>query len=153
MFRTIFLCVLSLQLISGCAAQIIKSGVDEKTIVFDGVTESQLLARLGKPIRSSPVMPNLKAVEVWERDRAVSLFDGTQMVVSESVFKFKGRLDKDGRASQAGFDSFMTLGLAELYLIPKAIWERASGDDLQVSVWFNADGRALAYKWALLPKQ
>ena len=63
------------------------------------------------------------------------------------MFAFKGRLDSKARAGQAGFDSFMTLGLAELYLIPKALWERTVEDDLQLTVWFSADGQALAYRW------
>jgi hypothetical protein len=50
--------------------------------------------------------------------------------------------------AQAGFDSFMTLGLAEIYLIPKALWERTTDENLQLTVWFDANGRALAYKWA-----
>lgn len=75
------------------------------------------------------------------------------MAVSVSVFKFSGRLGKDSRAVQASFDSFMTLGLAEIYLIPKALWEHVSDEDLQLTVWFDAESRAVAYKWATLAKQ
>lgn len=75
------------------------------------------------------------------------------IAVSESVFKFNGGLDKNSRAAQAGFDSFMTLGIAELYLIPKALWERVSDENVRLTVWFDAEGRALAYKWTALPKQ
>jgi hypothetical protein len=145
--------VLVLQLFSGCAAQIIKSGVDESKVIFAGVTETQLTGRLGPPTSKVLVIPNRLAIEIWERDHEVSLFESNTVTASEVVFRFKGRLDKDGRAGQAGFDSFMTLGLAELYLIPKAIWERASGEDLQLKVWFGADGRALAYKWSPWVKQ
>jgi hypothetical protein len=41
----------------------------------------------------------------------------------------------------------MTLGLAEIYLIPKALWERYTDEDLQWTVWFDAAGQALAFKW------
>ncbi len=41
----------------------------------------------------------------------------------------------------------MTLGLAEIYLIPKALWERITTEDLQLTVWFNTAGQAVAYKW------
>jgi hypothetical protein len=64
------------------------------------------------------------------------------------VFNFKGRLESKARAGQAGFDSFMTLGLAELYLIPKALWERFTDEELELTVWFNANNEALAYRWA-----
>ena len=43
--------------------------------------------------------------------------------------------------------------LAEIYLIPKALWENVSDEDLQLIVWFDGQGRALAYKWTALPKQ
>jgi hypothetical protein len=42
----------------------------------------------------------------------------------------------------------MTLGLAELYLIPKALWERFTDEELELTVWFNANSEALAYRWA-----
>jgi hypothetical protein len=145
--------VLALQLLSGCAAQIIKSGEDASKIIYAGVAENKLIESLGQPISKALVVPNRPAIEIWERDHAVSLFEPNTVTASEAVFRFKGRLDKDARAGQAGFDSFMTLGLAELYLIPKAIWERASGEDLQLRVWFSVDGRALAYKWSPLVKQ
>jgi hypothetical protein len=33
------------------------------------------------------------------------------------------------------------------------LWERVTDEDLQLTVWFDAEGRALAYKWAALSKQ
>lgn len=68
-------------------------------------------------------------------------------MILKSAFAFKGRLDSKARAGQAGFDSFMTLGLAEIYLIPKALWERSTDEDLQLTVWFDAAGQALAFQW------
>jgi hypothetical protein len=153
LIRQILCSVLALHLLSGCAAQIIKSGVDESKVIYAGVTEIQLTERLGQPISKVLVTPNCPAIQMWERDHQVSLFEPNTVTASEAVFRFKGRLDKDARAGQAGFDSFMTLGLAELYLIPKAIWERSWGEDLQLKVWFSVDGRALAYKWSPLVKQ
>ncbi len=142
------LVIFALHLLSGCASQIIKAGVDEPRVVYPGVTEAQLTERLGQPISKALLTPNRSALELWERDHEVSLLERTAVTASESVFRVRGRLDKDARAGQAGFDSFMTLGLAELYLIPKAIWERAFGQDLKLTVWFGGDGRAVAYKWA-----
>lgn len=69
------------------------------------------------------------------------------LAVSESVFRFSGRVGKDTLAAQPGFDSFMTLGLAETFLVPKALLERARQDDSLLAVWFDSQGRALAYKW------
>ncbi len=145
--------VLAFLFLNSCAAQIIKSGVDESKIIYSGVTETQLRERLGQPTSKALVIPNRPVIEIWERDHEVTLFEPNTVTASEAVFRFKGRLDKDGRAGQAGFDSFMTLGLAELYLIPKALLERASGEDLQLKVWFSGDGRALAYKWSPWVKQ
>jgi hypothetical protein len=47
----------------------------------------------------------------------------------------------------------MTLGMAELFLIPKALWERTVDEELELTVWFAADGRALAYKWSELRRR
>ena len=63
------------------------------------------------------------------------------------MFAFKGRLESKARAGQAGFDGFMASGLAEIYPMPKALWERLVDEDLQVTVWFNADDQAVAYGW------
>lgn len=63
-----------------------------------------------------------------------------QVAVSESVFGFKGRLDKKRRVAWSGFDSFMTLGVAEIYLIPMVLWERAIHKQLELTVWFDVDG-------------
>jgi len=82
------------------------------------------------------------------------MFVREDVAVSESVFGFRGRLGtKESRATQASFDSFMTLGLAEIFLIPKALWEQVTDEDLQLTVWFNSQGRALAYKWDVRPRQ
>lgn len=137
----------------GCAAMITKSEPDEPTLIQAGTTEAQLTQRLGSPIRSMTVTPPRQALALWESDHEVSLLRPHEIVLAESTFSFKGRLDKNRRVAQAGFDSFMTLGVAEIYLIPKALWERVTDEKLQLTVWFDAEGRALAYKWSALPKQ
>jgi hypothetical protein len=154
---------------SGCAALITGSGTAEDQIIRAGTTELELIQRLGPPLSKKTMSPARRAWDLRESDVQISLlvypadgFDANKgscfipppdMAVSESAFRFRGRVGKDHRAAQPGFDSFMTLGLAEIYLIPKALWERAREDDAQLTVWFDSNGRALAYKWAVLPEQ
>jgi hypothetical protein len=147
------LCAVALQCLVGCAAMIARSGTDESELIYAGVTAAQLSQRLGQPIRTAEISPARRADALWESDHQVSLLTPSGMAVSESVFKFSGRLGKNSRAVQASFDSFMTLGLAEVYLIPKALWERFSDEELHLTVWFDSEGRALAYKWAAPPAQ
>ena len=148
------LCALLLPCLGGCAAQIQRSGTDPTELVQTGTTQAQLVQRLGPPIRSGNLVPPRPALALWEGDRQVSLLAQQDTAVSESVFGFRGRLGtKASRATQASFDSFMTLGLAEIFLIPKALWEQVSDEDLQLTVWFDSQGRALAYKWDALQKQ
>ena len=142
--------VVALQCLVGCAALISRSGTDEDELIYPGVTEAQLSQRLGPPIRVGETTPPRSALDLWESDHQVSLLARSRIAVSESIFKFSGRLGKNSRAVQASFDSFMTLGLAEIYLIPKALWEHISDEDLQLTVWFDSEGHALAYKWAPL---
>jgi hypothetical protein len=139
--------------LAGCAAMITKSGSGELDLIQAGTTEVQLTQRLGSPIRSRLLTPPRQTWELWENDKQVFLLKSQEIAYSESVFSAKGRLNKSGRVAQTGFDSFMTLGLAEIYLIPKALWERAIDEDLQLTVWFDTEGRALAYKWATLSTQ
>jgi hypothetical protein len=155
--------------LSGCAALITGSGTAEDQIIRAGTTELELIHRLGPPLSKIAISPARKAWDLRQDDAQVSMlvypasgFDANNgsypipppdTVVSESAFRFRGRVGKDNRAAQPGFDSFMTLGLAEIYLIPKALWERAREDDAQLTVWFDSSGRALAFKWAVLRKQ
>jgi hypothetical protein len=155
--------------LSGCAALIVGSGTSEDQIIRAGSTEVQLTQRLGLPLRREVVSPPRRAWDLRENDPQVSLlvypvdgFDANKgsysipppdMVATESAFRFSGRVGNDTRAVQPSFDSFMTLGLAEIFLMPKALWERAREDDSQLTVWFDSNGRALAYKWAVLQRQ
>lgn len=132
---------------------ITKSEPDKPELIQAGTTEEQLVQRLGPPIRSAGLTPPRQALTLWESDHQVSLLLPHDVASSEEVFRFKGRLDKQRRVAQSGFDSFMTLGLAEVYLIPKALWERATDEELQLTVWFDANGHALAFKWAPSSKQ
>ncbi len=137
--------------LTGCAAMITNSEPDEAALLQVGTTAAELAKRLGTPLSSVDVVPRIQAVELWERDREVSLLLPRESATTMADYAFKGRLDKQRRVGQAGFDSFMTLGLAEIVLIPKALWERVSQQELQLSVWFDANGRAVAYKWSELP--
>ncbi|MCX7199173.1 MAG: hypothetical protein NTW37_14655 [Proteobacteria bacterium] len=126
---------------------ILKSAPDEPEVIQAGTTEAEITKRLGSPIEATRLESPARALDLREKDRHVSVSTPGGVAVSKSVFAFKGRLESKARAGQAGFDSFMTLGLAEIYLIPKALWERLIDDDLQLTVWFNAVGQAVAYKW------
>jgi hypothetical protein len=153
----------------GCAALITGSGTAEDQIIRAGTTELELIQRLGPPLSKKAVLSARRAWDLREDDGQISLLvypgDGFDAIkgsypipppdtaVSESAFRFRGRVGKDSRAAQPGFDSFMTRGLAEIDLIPKALWEPAAEDDAQLTVWFDSSGRALAYKWAVLVKQ
>lgn len=155
--------------VAGCAAAITGSGTAESEIIRAGSTEAQLIQRLGPPLRTAALSPARLAWDLREADPQVSLliyptygFDANRgsypippvdIAVSESTFRFSGRVGKDTRAVQPSFDSFMTLGLAEIYLIPKALAERALEGDSQLTVWFDGRGRALAYKWVVLNGQ
>ena len=132
---------------------ITKSEPDQPEIIQVGMTEEQLVQRLGQPIRSAGLTPPRQALTLRESDHQVSLLLPNVVASSEEVFRFRGRLDKQRRVAQSGFDSFMTLGIAEIYLIPKALWERAIDEELQLTVWFDASGRALAFKWAASSEQ
>ena len=153
--RSLAFCLLSalaLQGLFGCAAMITKPGTDEAALIHAGTTQAELIQSLGPPTRTGEISPPRRALDLWENDHQVSLLVSRDTAVSESVFRFRGRLGKDSRAVQASFDSFMTLGLAEIYLIPKALLERTYDEDLQLTVWFDGGGRALAYKWDALPR-
>jgi len=126
---------------------ILRSAPDEPKMVQAGTTEAELAKRLGLPIQSTRLESPAQALSLWENDHQVSVLTPSGMAVSNSAFAFKGRLDSKARSGQAGFDSFMTLGLAEIYLIPKALWERITDEELQLTVWFNSGGQAVAYKW------
>ena len=145
------LAAMALWCLAGCAAMITKSEPDEPAVIQAGTTEAQLSQRLGAPIRSANLSPPARARTLWEGDHEVSLLLPDEVAHAESVFLFKGRLDKNRRVAQASFDSFMTLGLAELYLIPKALWERSVDQELQLAVWFDTEGRAVAFKWSARP--
>ncbi len=139
----------ALQCLVGCAALVTGPGTDEAELLHPGSTEVQLTQRLGVPIRKEALATPLKAFQIREKDSAVSNLAPRETAVSVSVFSFTGRLgSQKARAGQAGFDSFMTLGLAELYLIPKALWERLADEELELTVWFDSAGNALAYKWS-----
>jgi hypothetical protein len=149
--------------VGGCAALIIGSGTAEEEIIKVGTTEAQMTRRLGAPIRRDAVSPAKPAWDLRASDPQVRLlispeygFDNVKgsypmpppdLAVSESVFRFGGRVGKDNRAVQPSFDSFMTLGLAEIVLVPKALLERARENGYLLTVWFDSQGRSLAYKW------
>jgi hypothetical protein len=135
-------------ILAGCAAAISRQGTDEDEIIRAGTTLEELVRRLGPPLRAGELSPPREALALWEGDHKVAILERSGLAVSTSVFHFKGRLGKNTRATQASFDSFMTLGLAEVYLIPKALWERATDERLELTVWFDREGRAVAYKWA-----
>jgi hypothetical protein len=150
-FRQINLTMtLGLLLLGGCAAMITKSEPDQPEIIREGSTRVELIERLGQPIESVRISEPKKAVTLWEADHSVSLLRPNDLALEVSSFVFKGRRDKQARVAQAGFDSFMTLGLAELFLIPKALWERAVDEELKLKVWFGSDGRAAAFQWSAL---
>jgi len=132
---------------SGCAAFIFQSTPDEPKEISYGTTEAEISKRFGQPIQSNRLDPSILAQNIVKNDPPVVILNFNELVISTAVFQFKGRLDSKARASQAGFDSFMTLGLAELFLIPKALWERNIDEDLELTVWFSASGQALAYQW------
>jgi len=116
-------------------------------VIQAGTTQAEMTQRLGSPIKSARLEPPALAKTLLDKDRPISVLNTTGLAVSTAVFAFKGRLDSKARAGQAGFDSFMTLGLAEIYLIPKALWERSIDDDLQLTLWLDAAGQAVAYRW------
>lgn len=131
---------------AGCAAMILKSAPDTPKMIRGGTTLEDLRARLGEPIRSTRIEPPVPAQRIWENDHQVPTLTSDGLAFSSSAFSFKGRLESKARSGQAGFDSFMTLGLAEIYLIPKALWERFTDEELELTVWFNANSEAVAYK-------
>lgn len=131
---------------AGCAAIIIKSAPDEPKVILSGTTE-EITKRFGLPIKSTRLESPAQAQSLRSNDHPITVLNSNELAVSYAVFAFKGRLDSKARAGQAGFDSFMTMGLAELYLIPKALWERTFDEDLQLTVWFSAAGQAVAYQW------
>jgi hypothetical protein len=139
-----------LLLLGGCAAIITKSEPDQPEVIREGSTRVELIQRLGQPIESAKLAEPRKAVTLWESDHSVSLLRPNDTALEVSSFVFKGRRDRQARVAQAGFDSFMTLGLAELFLVPKALWERAVDEQLKLTVWFGSDGHALAFQWSAL---
>jgi hypothetical protein len=148
-----FLALFLASCLAGCAAAITNSGPDEIDPLQGGATEAQLSHDLGAPVRSVALAAPRQAIALWEADHAVSLLLPQQVAVSQSLYKFKGHRDgKQGRVAQAGFDSFMTLGLAEVFLVPKAMLERGASEDLFLAAWFAADGRVVAYQWLELPR-
>ncbi len=138
---------------AGCAAMITKSEPEVPQFIQVGTTHTQLAQRLGPAIRTGRIEPPRQALALSEIDRQMLLLLPRETALSKAVFDFKGRLDGKARAAQAGFDSFMTLGLAEVYLIPKALWERLTDEELELTVWFDINDRAVAYKWDPLPRR
>ncbi len=138
--------------LAGCAAMIAPTGTDTAEIVNPSSTDPQIQARLGAPLRSETIAPRV-ASDLWKADHEISVMSPRATVVSRSTYAFRGRLGKNDRKVQYSFDSFMTLGLAEVFLIPKALWERATDEDLELTVWFDGDGRAGAYQWTAAAKR
>jgi hypothetical protein len=151
--------------VCGCAAMITGSGTSEHDIIRTGMSEAQLTQGLGPPLRRKPLSEPLDVWGLRERDPQVRLlvypeygFDSvrgsypiptTDLAATESTYRFIGRVGKDNRAAQPGFDSFMTLGLAEVFLVPKALIEQAQQEGSLLTVWFDTRGRSIAYKWAI----
>jgi hypothetical protein len=166
--RLVYLSAVAALIFGGCAALSTGSGTVEDRIFHAGTTELELIRRLGPPMSEKTISPARRAWDLRADNAQISLlvypsagFDANKgsypipppdSVVSEAAFRFWGRVGKNNRAAQPSFDSFMTLGLAKVYLIPKALWERASEDDAQLTVWFDSSGCSLAYKWAVLSK-
>jgi hypothetical protein len=132
---------------AGCSAMIRKSVPDEPSEIASSATQEEITKRFGSPIASTRLEFPIQGQRLKVPEPRINLLNSQELAASKTVFAFKGRLDSKARAGQAGFDSFMTLGLAELYLIPKAIWERSTDEDLQLTVWFSSNGQAVAYQW------
>ena len=141
-----------LLILAGCAAAITKSENEHPSVIQGGSTREDLIQRFGSPTKSVAIATPMRSIALWEVDHSISVLLPNEIATNEARFLFRGRLDKQARAGQAGFDSFMTLGLAELFLIPKALWERTTNEELNLTVWFGSDGRALAYKWSEVQK-
>jgi len=132
--------------LAGCAAQITRPGTDEAELVNAGRTRAQLIERLGAPLQTRDLPTPRLAINLVENDRGIALLAPKKLAASQATFHFKGRLDMKSRAVQASFDSLMTLGLAEVFLIPKALWERFTDENVLLTVWFDAEGWSVAYK-------
>lgn len=132
---------------AGCAATILQSAPDQSQVIRTGSTEAEITQRFGKPVQSSRLASPTPAQSLNGHGQSVTILSLAGLADSQAIFEWKGRLDSKARAGQAGFDSFMTLGLAELYWIPKALWERTFDEVLQLTVWFSASGEVVAYHW------
>lgn len=149
--------------LSGCSAVILATGTDEETIIHRGSTEAELEKTLGVPI-TMEIIPSPE--RVWDLrlvERPINLFVRPSLQVNESgkkywvypesrahrkaQYKFVGRLRRIHDSGEATSLALMTFGASELLTIPVAVSERANDQTHILTVWFDENSVAAAYKW------
>ena len=125
----------------------LQSAPDQTQWIQTRSTQADITQRFGQPIQQLRLASSTPAQSLQSQDPSLTVLNPEGLADTQAIYEWKGRLDSKTRAGQAGFDSFMTLGLAELYWIPKALFERTFDEILQLSVWFSASGEIVAYHW------
>lgn len=128
---------------------LLQAAPDQPQWIQTRSTEADITQRFGQPIQRLRLAASTPAQSLQSQYPSLTVLSPEGLADTQAVYEWKGRLDSKARAGQAGFDSFMTLGLAELYWLPKALLERTFDEILQLTVWFNASGEVVAYHWKL----
>ena len=150
--------------LAGCSALIAGGSTSERSIVGPGVSKADVSRKLGGPVSVEALTSPVRASDLQLQDAQVVLlapreyvFDAevghkvapsSDWAVSLARFRFQGRLGNDHLVGETVSLNLMTFGMAELFLIPSAIKQRAGQEELQLAVWFDASDKAVAYRWS-----
>ena len=140
-------------------------GTEEDHIIHRGSTKSSISSILGSPVEQAQLaVPQL----CWDFARSirstkllveptyvrndmgqVTLVPPPQLIHSRANFLFHGVLQGEHDVGESISLSLMTLGMWEL-LAPAMLVDKLEKRDYVLTVWFDSQESALAYKWALL---
>jgi hypothetical protein len=141
-----------------CSAAIIATGKNEDQYVQPESTLDNLEKTLGKPekiVEISPPVPieslsseGIKLLKIISNNTKLTPDNHLHenYAIEKAYFKFKGNVQLQHDVGDAIGANLMTLGIGELFLIPAAVNERVTDREFLFVVWFNQNGKAIAYR-------
>ncbi len=161
MAARIVVLALAANCLCGCSALILASGENERYLVPQGATYSDLIKTLGEPLKieelSQPIpvtkfridpAVKLQVTGKWSvGENGQSKYEvPTNQATEKAYYRYIGTVQGEHDVGEAVSVNLMTFGLAELFLAPAAMSERSSDQPHLFTVWFDQDRLAIAYK-------
>jgi hypothetical protein len=141
-----------------CSAAIIAAGKNEEEFVQPESTIVILEKTLGTPetiVELSPPVPieslskegaNLLKISSSKSELSPENQLQESYAIEKAFFKYKGNVQLKHDVGDAIGANLMTLGIGELFLIPAAVNERVTDSEFLFIVWFDLNGKAIAYR-------